>query len=523
MKQVPINIESFEEIRAGNYLYVDKTAILYKLITTESKYFLSRPRRFGKSLTCSTLDAIFSGKRELFQGLDISKTNYAWPVHPILRLNLSGAIDETVEQLREKLERRVREEAARHQVILPASSRAENLFEDLINALSVNTPVVLIIDEYDKPITDHIDDLPLADSMRHVLASFYGVIKPKLNRIRFVFFTGVSKFTKSSVFSVLNVLTDISMDIEYSTLVGYTEAELKNDFKAHVEAWCVQKSVSFEKGLDTLRTWYDGYRFHGRSEPVYSPLSIMKVLTKQEIKPYWYETAPASLLMRFMKKKEFSVIDLEETPLSERELDPDDIEKLTLKSILFQTGYLTLKPVEESVSPYPLTFPNTEVRQAFLEHVVTEITEKKNSEVESCANELRKDLEQGDVNAFMENLYAFLAGVPTTLKLASKEDYWQALLYTILKMVTANTTIIMEDRTNIGRIDATVLTKNHIYIFELKISKSAKKAISQVFDKGYFEKYRKDKRKLVLVGIAFDYKKRNIIKPWHIVSPQGLL
>lgn len=398
MKQVPINIESFEEIRAGNYLYVDKTAILHKLITTESKYFLSRPRRFGKSLTCSTLDAIFSGKRDLFDGTDISKTDYSWPVHPILRLNLSGAIDENVEQLKEKLERCVRKEAARHKVDLPKSGRVENLFEDLINALSIKTTIVLIVDEYDKPITDHIDDLPLADAMRHVLASFYGVVKPNLSRIRFVFFTGVSKFTKSSVFSVLNVLTDISMDIEYSTLLGYTEDELKNEFKDHITAWCEQKSISFDKGLDILRSWYDGYRFHGRSEPVYSPLSIMRVLTKQEIKPYWYETAPASLLMRFMKKKEFSVLDFENTLLSERELDPVDIEKLSLKSILFQTGYLTLKPMEEPISPYPLTFPNTEVRQAFLEHVLTEITEKENFEVESCANELRKDLELGDID-----------------------------------------------------------------------------------------------------------------------------
>lgn len=516
MKQVPINIESFEEIRAGNYLYVDKTAILHKLITTESKYFLSRPRRFGKSLTCSTLDAIFSGKRELFQGLYISKTDYSWPVHPILRLNLSGAFDETVQQLRDKLERCVRKEAARHKIDLPNSGRAEDLFEDLIIALSDTTSVVLIIDEYDKPITDHIDDLPLANGMRHVLASFYGVIKPMLNRIRFVFVTGVSKFTKSSVFSVLNVLTDISMDIEYSTLVGYTEDELKNEFKDHITAWCEQKSVSFDEGVEILRTWYDGYRFHGRSEPVYSPLSIMKVLTKHEIKSYWYETAPASLLMRFMKQKEFSVLDFENTLLSEKELDPDDIEKLSLISILYQTGYLTLKPVKESISPYPLTFPNTEVRQAFLERVLTEITEKRNAEVESCANELRKDLEEGDVNAFLENLYTFLAGVPTTLKLSSKEDYWQALLYTILKMVTANTSIIMEDRTNIGRIDATVLTQTHIFIFELKIGKSAKKAMGQIIDKGYFEKYRRDKRKLVLIGVSFDYKKRNIVKPWHI-------
>lgn len=372
MKQVPMNIDSFEEILTGNYLYVDKTALLHKLITTESKYFLSRPRRFGKSLICSTLEAIFSGKRELFNDLDISKTNYSWPVHPILRLNLSGTYDETVEQLRDKLERCVRDEAERHKIVLSSRSRAEHLFGDLINALSVIGPVVLIIDEYDKPITEHIDDLPLADAMRCVLTSFYGVIKPLINQMRFVFFTGVSKFAKSSVFSIFNVLTDISMDIEYSTLLGYTEAELKNEFKDHITAWCEQKSVSFDKGLDMLRTWYGGYRFHCRSEQVFNPLSIMKVLTKQDFKSYWLETVPTNLLFRFMKNKEFPLLDFEKILLSERELDPYDIEKLSLVSILYQTGYLTLRPMEESISPYPLTFPNREVRQVFLERVLTE-------------------------------------------------------------------------------------------------------------------------------------------------------
>lgn len=514
MKPLPIGISTFEEIIRKGYIYVDKTQYLYNMITTSKYIFLSRPRRFGKSLTLSTLKAIFSGKRELFDGLALIATAYSWPIHPIIHIDLSGKQDHSVDDLRQTLVKNLRDIGREFGIALQDNYPPEYLLEDLVKALAHNAPpVVLLIDEYDKPITDHIDNPKLANQMRDALSSFYGVIKKLDSYLEFVFITGVSKFTKTSLFSTLNNLKDISLHKDYTALLGYTEEELTTHFYERIDAFAQTLQISRDEMRRLLRSWYNGYLFSRSGSTVYSPQTIMNALDQQELKNFWFETGSPAFLMKLVKSYDYPIIFLDQAQISESELSPNDIKQLRLEAILLQTGYLTIKSYDCESQNYTLIYPNREVMESFLRHTVQEISHTPLSEVNILIKRLLHAIESNEIESFLTMIYTFMAGVPYTLHLGL-ERFYQSVMYTLLKLVGAD--VAVEDATNKGRIDATIITATHVYIIELKSQESAVKALAQIIDRKYEEKFQNSGKTIVLIGLSFDPKEKNFSRQWEI-------
>jgi hypothetical protein len=509
MKNLTTSVYTFEKLIEGCYSYIDKTEYIWNLIKEPyGIYFLSRPRRFGKSLTLSTLKAVFQNKKHLFKGLALENKPHDWKEYPLIHLDLGESPASSAAELDSALQASLDNTAREYKIKLNAPT-ASSRFSELIRMLKDQGKVVILIDEYDKPILDNITGENV-QSIREVMESFYSVIKATEPYQRFVLLTGVSKFARVSVFSKLNNLTDITMDARFATMLGYTQEELEANFAEYIEHVCREQKMDKAELLAKLKLWYDGYKFHKNAEPVYNPVSIGKFFESGgEFKNFWFETGTPSFLLKLAKKQQFDFEKELSQPVSELAFASYEIDKLEALPLLFQTGYLTIKNAvtDEDDTFYNLDFPNREVEAAFEAYLLNEYSGVKKERIEVYAAEMTRMLKANDVDGFMGKMKTFFTDIPCDIQVAN-EKYYQTIFYIVFRLIGLR--IEAEARTNIGRIDAVAQTDKYVYIFEFKLNRSAAEALKQIHDKEYYQKYLASGKEIILIGAKFSTKKHNI-------------
>ncbi len=508
MKRLPIGISTFETIRTGDYCYVDKTPFIKRLFEQSSYYFLSRPRRFGKSLFVDTLKCVFEGRRDLFKGLYL-ENHWEWKViHPVISISFGRGLVKDRDELDQRIHRFLSEQAAYHDVTCHDALVADR-FTELIEAVWQKTgkKVVILVDEYDKPILDHIENPSQAETLRDGLKNFYSVIKESDRYIRFCFITGVSKFSKVSIFSDLNNLEDISLLPEMGALCGYTESELTKTFEERLD--CVD--------INTMREWYNGYNFLGEKR-VYNPFDVLLFLKKKQYGNYWFESATPTFLIKLLYQKKVYIPDLSHIEIDQGLLSGFDLSSLLPEAILFQSGYLTIQSVE-TMAPgqriLTLDYPNQEVKVSLNMHLLNYFTAE-SSRTSSLRLKMSKALKSKDM-LLIENLFKSLfSSIPhewyTAGSLDQYEGYYASVVYSFLASLGFD--LRPEPSSSHGRADLILKTNNYVYIIEFKVVEivgDGKKAIHQIREKGYHDQYVQGGADVILVGMDFSKKKRNIV------------
>jgi hypothetical protein len=483
-------------------------------------YFLSRPRRFGKSLLVSTLEALFLAERPLFDGLWVAQDGcWQWRRHPVVVLDFNGIPGSTPQKLERSLSRRLRQIAKLYAVSL-GSEDIEFQFQDLLLALHEKTgmPVVVLVDEYDKPLIDHLgkgkDALAIAKANREILKNFFSVLKDEMvaGSLRFVFFTGVSRFSKVSVFSELNNLDDISMSGAYAGMLGYTQQELETYFPEYLEDFVEKSGWSPEHTLTQLTRYYNGYRFSEDPLAVYNPFSILKAFSETQCKNYWFETGTPAFLIDVLQEQRYQVPSIEEVRVSQSTFTAFDIERLAPEAVLFQTGYLTIAKVQNGV--YTLGYPNQEVKTAFSESLLFAYAHGMPRTTSSHVLQLASMLQRGEFDEFFTIMTAIFASIPYDLEAKRDEAYFHTIFYLLMAASGAGTqSSVLTCR---GRIDLIVEFPERTYIIEFKCNQNAETAIQQIYARGYAEKYQHRGKLITLVGINFDTAQRNI-REWDVV------
>jgi hypothetical protein len=514
LKRLPSGESSFDKIRSGDQLYVDKTRQLYELLCSGDYFFLSRPRRFGKSLTVSTLKALFEGREELFEGLWIHE-RWDWAKkNPVLSLSFNG-LDYTNQPLEQALVKDMELKAAEYDITLAGTTSKER-FRELILALASKGQVAVLIDEYDKPINDFLDDYAQADANRDLLANFFGALKANdvVDHLRFVFITGVSKFSKVTLFSELNNLTDLTHHDAFSTLLGITQAELEQYFAGHIASLADKMGITPEALLAKIKYWYNGYTWDGEHF-LYNPFSLLGLFGSGAFKNFWFTTGTTSWLVRQMRAKATDVVGLEGLTVEDAFFDKFDIRYLDPAVLLYQTGYLTIKTIKgQDLRRYTLGYPNFEVRHSLMRSLFTEYAQKPVSESGPLAWALEDALADGDLPQFIALLRGIFADISNRLlkqyvegdSLKLWEAYYQTVVYLALNLTGSR--VACEVQTNKGYIDAVAEAENHIYVMEFKVGKAAE-AMQQIKGKGYHEKYRHRNKPITLLGVGFDPEARN--------------
>ncbi len=496
MKKLPVGIQDFSKLRKENCVYVDKTEHIYRLITEGSYYFLSRPRRFGKSLLVSTLEEIYSGNKELFKGLWIYD-QIEWKKYPIIKISFASISHGSL-GLIPAIEKKLRDLAADFGIQLSDTSYSQ-LFQELIKELAKLEQVVILIDEYDKPIIDVLDNLEKAETNRDILKEFYSIIKDNDKNIKFFFLTGVSKFSKVSIFSDLNNLMDITLDQRYSTMVGITQIELEHYFSENILQMQEEYKNVYPNLLATIKEMYNGYSWDGKTS-VYNPFSVLNLFSSLRFDNYWFATGTPTFLLKLLKQNNYTALDFEDLSVDSTIIDKFDLKNISALGLLFQTGYLTIKKYDFVHNHYLLYFPNKEVENSFAKHLLSEFSEMQYEKSGILIFRLEKALKQDDIEEFMSLLKTIFANI-TYPNIEKKEKYYHSIFYLTLKLLGYN--IQSEIMTSKGRIDAMVVTDTHVYIMEFKLGE-AKKALQQIKDKNYAEKYQNQNKQIVLLGIGFD-------------------
>ena len=508
MKKLPIGVQSFAKLIQEGYLYVDKTRWIYELLQEGGQYFfLSRPRRFGKSLLLSTLAELFRGNKDLFEGLWIYD-RIDWHPYPVIHIDASVLNYKTPERLEETLERLMDEIAATHGLSLSPARYYNEKFKKLIYLLAQKKgDVVILIDEYDKPIIDKIENPELAAENRDILREFYSIIKTADQYVKFAFITGVSKFSRVSVFSGLNNLYDLTTDSKYSTLLGYTQEELEHYFGAMMNR--LEDGGNREELLEKTKTWYNGYSWNGL-DFVYNPYSILNLFRKRQFENYWFSTGTPTFLIKLLKSRQRDIGNYEHMRVGGYAIDSFDIDHQETTSLLFQTGYLTIKKreiQEDGEIEYILSYPNREVHDSFIIHLFRSYTEKEIDESGSIIRKLTKQLHSGNYDAFFESLRSLFASIPYNIVIKNREAYFHSIIYMVLKLIGIN--IEAEIQTNQGRIDAIIKTGKTVVIMEFKMG-TADEALSQIRQKKYFEPYVDLGQPVHLIGVGFDKEEGNL-------------
>ncbi len=510
---LPIDIQSFEIMREENYLYVDKTRHIHRMVTEGIFYFLSRPRRFGKSLLMSTLKSLFQGRQELFDSLwIIEQSNWDWANYPVIDLDFNDIPGSDPDELQEGLSFHLSRIAQEYGVTLHASL-VELQFNELIVQLSKlsGKPVVVLIDEYDKRIIDHLGKgdqrLDIAKANRDTLKSFFGVLKGQSvsSLLRFVFLTGISRFSKVPIFSELNNLRDLTLNPGYADMLGYTQKELETCFPLHIEQMAQQTGMSPEQVLAFFERKYNGYRFSKRDTRVYNPYSILNALNECDFGDYWFETATPTFLIQLLKQEQYDFPELENFEM-DQSLSTYDLDNLLPEAILLQTGYLTIKDVNKSL--LILNYPNQEVKEAFLKHVLTSLQQGRERKVRSKILRLSDYLEQQDFDRFFETLKTIFASIPYDIQMKRDEAYFHTIFY--LLMSASGMAVDSSVLTCEGRIDLVVNLPETLYIIEFKCNQDAAVALQQIQKKRYADRYQDKGKQIFLMGINFDTETHNL-------------
>lgn len=511
----PIGIQNFEKIRTEDFLYVDKTAEIYKLAKEGRYYFLSRPRRFGKSLLVSTMEAYFSGRKELFSGLAVEKMETEWKQHPVLHLDLSGVsyTDESV------LERVLSDKLAKWEALYGAVNTSDILglrFKEVIEAAYNKTgnQVAILIDEYDKPIIDNLGNEPTLSRLRSTLQGFYSVMKSMDARIRFGFLTGVTKIGKMSVFSGLNNLNDISMIPDYVDICGISETELHEYFDESISELSSANEMSKEECYVKLKSMYDGYHFCEDSIGIYNPFSLLNTFQNKKFREYWFETGTPGFLVEVMRKTSFDVTTLENQTVDSTLMSNADAIFENPVPYLFQSGYLTITGYNDMFRLYQLGFPNQEVKNGFLNCLLKYyVPMSPDMSGTTLIYQLWHSITEGNPESFMQILSSLFANTSYQIQGETEKDF-QYAMYIISALLGEY--VQVERATSNGRIDLIIQTKEFIYIFELKVNADADVALRQIDEKGYARPFEGDSRKLFKIGVNFSTATRRI-EDWKIV------
>lgn len=514
MRKYPVGIQNFEKVRKEGYAYVDKTAAIYQLVTTGSYYFLSRPRRFGKSLLLSTMKAYFEGKRELFDGLAIAELDKEWLSYPVLYLDLNVSSYITSDALSSRLDQTLSEWEELYRVSGGNSQSVALRFETLIKRVAHSTGknVVILVDEYDKPMLEAIGHPELQAEYRAMLKAFYGNLKSCDEYIKFAFLTGVTKYGKVSVFSDLNHLTDISLDNRYVDICGVTEEELRHDFDEGVADLAVANKMTKDECYARLKRDFDGYHFQPDTEGIYNPFSLLSTLSSRQFKDYWFETGTPTFLAHQLLKTNYPLENMTREELSADTLNCMDMMDDNPLPLLFQSGYLTIKSYDERFGTYTLGFPNREVEEGFSKFLYPFYTPKTLNKSDFSVTQFVRDIENGAAEGFMKRLSSLFADGNYQI-VGDEEIYFQNTLYTFFKVLGLY--VEVERHTSDGRLDVLIKTKAYIYIIELKVDKTAAEALKQIEEKGYAKPFETDSRKIFKIGINFN-KKRRLIDDWAV-------
>jgi hypothetical protein len=503
---------TFEDTIRGNYLYVDKTDFIHQLINEEKGfYFLSRPRRFGKSLSVSILKNIFKGNKELFKGLKIYDMPYHWKPYPIINLNISKADCSSAEELNRGLCIILQNNARELGIELSSETKSGYLFGELINKAKDLGQVVILIDEYDKPLVENIY-APHIEEVRQVLENFYINIKASDEHLRFVFMTGVTKFSKVSVFSKLNNLRDITMSEAFATMYGYTQEEVEHYFGDRIDDLAVKNKVDRIEYRQEIQKWYNGFRFHKNATTVYNPISLGMFFNENgEFSNYWFSTGSPSFIFKVIKQQEFNFYKEIKDEIQGVVLDSFDVTNMGILPLLLQTGYLTIESGSMMMGKpfYKLNFPNYEIENSFQAYFVSSLEERNPIKVTSEIAKLQRAMLANDTATMHEVLKSHIAAIPYANRSNMEENY-QNIIYSIFRLLGAE--IHNEVHMNNGRIDSVIVNRNHIYIFEFKMGQSAKVALAQIKEKGYANPYLSTGKPITLIGINFSKKKRNIVE-----------
>lgn len=509
MKKLALNTSSFEKLRTGNLIYVDKTKWISRLLDNGEAYFLSRPRRFGKSLTISTLNELFSGNKKLFKGLYI-ENKWEFDSYPVLVFDFNEIDTSNPENLKDSLKVKLFNFAKFHELKLDKNDLLKDIFLNLLTALyeKYNENLVILVDEYDKPIIDHLakDEIKIAKQNREILESFFGTLKGAnvVDKLKFIFVTGVSRFSKVSIFSKWNNLTDITMSGEYSDFLGYSEDEIKEYFDEYLYEFCEEMGISIEECIDKLKYYYNGYRFSKKDIKVFNPISLMHCLKDKEFKNYWFSTATPSFLVELIKENNYYIPNLENVRAGSGMLENFDIENLQIIPLLFQTGYLTIKDHDGTL--VSLSYPNEEVKKSFNEILLQNITNKFNSA--AYANELGLAFKNEDFEEAKFFINAIFNEIPYPHFKNADENYFHTIIYMSLSLIGYNTkSELLNSR---GRLDLALIFPDKVYVVEFKCNSSAHAAINQIKEKGYDKKWKNQNIRTILCGISFDSEKREV-------------
>ena len=530
MQKLPIGIQNFKGLREDGYLYVDKTEVVYRLVGEAKAYFLSRPRRFGKSLLCSTLQAYFEGRKDLFEGLAIEKLETQWQAYPVLYFDFNGEKYGSIDNLELMLSRHLMQWEEVYGCKYPDET-VSGRFYNLIIRIHEQTGkrVVVIVDEYDKPLLESLDNSEAQEQSRAVFKGFFGNLKKLDEHLKFVFFTGVTKFSKVSIFSDLNQLHDISLEPAYETICGISAEELTANFTERIRNLANFNKLTFDECLALLKKNYDGYHFSERMTDMYNPFSILSVLSSLTFRFFWFSTGTPTFLVKRLAsiRNEFDfkrLTDGVSTSVSEiTDYRPDNT---NIVPLLYQSGYLTIKAYNARRWSFTLAYPNEEVKYGMLNSLAPEITH--NSNPKNLLNDMQDALDAKDIDSMMlilKSVYASLPYIKPVYREDMDEEDQQDVLNKYIERDFQNVIYIFfllmgqptysEVQNNLGRADCIVETDNYVYLFEFKVESTAEEALAQIKTHEYATRYAADRRELICVGVNFGRCKRNITE-WKV-------
>ena len=511
IRELPIGIQDFEKMRTEDFLYVDKTHYIHALTSKSRPYFLGRPRRFGKSLFLSTLKAYFLGKKELFEGLAIAGLEKEWIEYPVfyLDLNEESYIDENsfYKALDTNL-KRLEAQWGKDETDTTPASRLSGLIRRANEKSGLK--VVVLVDEYDKPLLGTMDNMDVNDEIRNVLKGFYGVLKSADAYLRFVLLTGVTKFSKVSVFSDLNQLQDISMDNRFSGICGITETELVENFRPEIAALAEKQELTHDETLAELKKQYDGYHFSKESEDIYNPFSLLNTFAKLDFGSYWFETGTPTFLVKMLKDIDFDLKSLENDVRMPEDIMTDyKVGDENPVPVLYQSGYLTIKNYDRKFKEYTLGFPNNEVKYGFIRRLVPAYLPKRDMSSEFSIGNFIRDLEAGNVDGFMTRLQSFFSGIPYELN-NKEEKHYQTVFYLLFKLM--GQFVQAEASSAVGRADAVAVVNDTVYVLEFKLTgnTTAEEALKQIDERKYAAQYAAGNQKIIKVGAEFSAEERTL-------------
>ena len=506
MKEIPIGIQAFSSLIKGNFVYLDKTDMIYRIANKKACYFLSRPRRFGKSLTVSTLKAYFEGQKDLFAGTKMETLETKWEKYPILFFDFNSAKYDSLQNFQNSLSSMLEDYEIKNN--LPSKGELSTRFLRLVSTVHEQTgkDVVILVDEYDKPLLNNILNKELQDLIRKELKAFYGVLKTCDEKIKMAFVTGVTKFSKVSLFSDVNNLKDISTDIDFATLCGATEQEIHDNLDFYVQRMADRNDMTKEECYKELKKWYEGFHFHQDSVDIYNPFGLMKALDLKEFGDYWFESGTPTFLVELMKKHQMSLRNLDNARRTADQLAKIDNFNNDVVPLLFQSGYLTIKGYDKFLKRYTLSMPNKEIGEA-LPKFILNFNLPNNRDGEFDITNFIEDVFNGDCDGFMKRLSAFLADNSYQV-IGEAELYFQNVFYLIFKLLGFYAEV--ERATSDGRMDAVVQTPQYVYVFEFKLDHPAQEALDQINSKEYALPFSEDGRRLYKVGVSFSSETRRI-------------